>query len=329
MASQDRLKTKFLIVSDTHSQEFPADLKPLEPVDVAIHCGDLTNGSKLEEFRTTLRLIKDLNAPLKLVIAGNHDFTMDTPIFEGKIKEAGLTLEDDAVKREYGVVGEAKELFYDAKDDGIVFLDEGTHRFMLANGASMAVYASPYTPSSADWGFVYPRNQDHRWEIDPETDIVITHGPPHGILDLNDRGQRSGSTCLFAAVARAKPLLHCFGHIHDGWGARLVSWRDPISEKPSHFTDIDNDKSVVLEKLGNLHPRKFDTPERASEKREKLRNYQLQRYCGTSHCHDDTYPLQHGTQTLFVNAAIPGHEDDSFNLPWLVAIELPRASTED
>jgi 3',5'-cyclic AMP phosphodiesterase CpdA len=81
------VKTRFLVISDTHgSEDFR---RPIDPADVAIHCGDLTEESKLDEFRATLRFLKRLDAPLKLVIAGNHDFTLDTPVFERKIAEAG------------------------------------------------------------------------------------------------------------------------------------------------------------------------------------------------------------------------------------------------
>lgn len=64
--------------------EFRSEDKPLQHADVAIHCGDLTEESKLEEYRASIQLLKDIHAPLKLVIAGNHDFTMDIPAFRKK-----------------------------------------------------------------------------------------------------------------------------------------------------------------------------------------------------------------------------------------------------
>jgi len=73
------ITTRFLVISDTHAGE--GLTVPNVPVDVAIHCGDLTDGSKLDEFRITLDLLRTINAPLKLFIAGNHDFTIDIPIY--------------------------------------------------------------------------------------------------------------------------------------------------------------------------------------------------------------------------------------------------------
>ena len=64
---------------------------------------------------------------------------------------------------------------------------------------------------------------------------------------------------LFAAVARVKPKVHCFGHIHEGWGARVVSWKDEYGGPLTHFTAIDNERSKVLENLASLQASNFDT----------------------------------------------------------------------
>lgn len=250
------IKTRFLIVSDTHGEEFSPETQPTGRVDVAIHCGDLSEESKLDEFRATIRLLRSLDAGLKLVIAGNHDFTLDVPTFKNKVNESGLDSDMDLVKRVYGDFGEARHLFEEAKEDGIVFIDEGNHHFSLANGASLTVYASPWTPSKSGWGFSYNPDQGRGFSFGSGVDVAITHGPPRGILDYTDSCQRAGCQKLFEAVARARPKLHCFGHIHEGWGARLVTWREEPSEVPSHFTDIDNSLSVTIEKLSSLRAKR-------------------------------------------------------------------------
>ena len=43
------VKIQFLIMSDTHASPF--DIKPGHKADVVIHCGDLTEESKLDEHR--------------------------------------------------------------------------------------------------------------------------------------------------------------------------------------------------------------------------------------------------------------------------------------
>ena len=304
------VKTRFLILSDTHGIEFRSEDIPSQHADVAIHCGDLTEESKLEEYEASIRLLKDLHASLKLVIAGNHDFTMDIPNFRKKIADAGPSLDPDLVRKVYGDYGSARQMFEDARAAGIIFLDEGTHHFALENGAILSVYASPWTPSFGNSGFQYAPRDGHNFEIAEGTDLVITHGPPKGIMDYTESKQRAGCPNLFGAIARARPRLHCFGHIHEGWGAKLVTWRDQLTETPSHFTDIDNERSVIVEKLSGF---------RQSIKAQECRR---ERCCTTTHCPGDANPLEFGKQTLFFNAAIEGTEEHPFQLPWLVELEL-------
>ncbi len=299
---------------------------PFQHADVAIHCGDLTEESKLEEYRTSIRLLKDICATLKLVIAGNHDFTIDVPAFRKKVADARPPLDPELVRKVYGNDGGARQIFDDARAAGVIFLDEGSHQFILENCAILNVYASPWTPSLGDWGFQYPPEQGHNFEIRKGVDLVITHGPPKGIMDYTDLKQRAGCSDLFRAVARARPRLHCFGHIHEGWGAKLVTWRDRPTETPSHFTDIDNERSVVVEKLSGFRQSKFDTIESKVQKSKKTDHYRRERCYTTSHCTGDANPLEFGGQTLFVNAAIQGTEEHPLQMPWLVELELPRAA---
>ncbi|KIM94219.1 hypothetical protein OIDMADRAFT_45945 [Oidiodendron maius Zn] len=222
------VKTRLLIILDTHGMDLNLANIPFQPTDVTIHCGDLTDGSKLNEFRTQSR---------------NHDFTLDDVAFEKKVVEAVPPPDLELVAKEYGTIGEAKKIFEDAKEVGIILLDEGTHHFTLQNGARLTVYASPYTPALGAWGFQYPSERVHNFSIEKGADIVMTNGPPKGIPDYTYGRERAGCAHLFAAVAHARPQLHCFGHIHEGWGVKLVTWQDTYGERPTHFTAIDNNNS--------------------------------------------------------------------------------------
>ncbi|KAK4238661.1 Metallophosphoesterase domain-containing protein 1 [Achaetomium macrosporum] len=281
------ITTRFLILSDTHADpDCQPNLSSLS-ADVAIHCGDLTEESKLCEFISAIDLLRGINAPLKLK----------------KIAEAACPIESDLVKKEFGDYDEARQLFTNAKEAGIILLDEGRHIFTLSNGASLAVYASPYTPSPhAEMGF----------------------HPPRGVLDRTDTNQRAGCERLFAEVARARPKMHCFGHIHEGWGAKPVAWRGmTATDEPFHFTDVDNERSDTFETLASLKAGKWDSTKVIDQKEKKLETYRAQGYCTPSSSHtngaEDTVQ-----QTLFVNASIQGLEEGS-QLPWLVEIELSRA----
>ena len=318
------ITTRFLLISDTHGEDVP--LARCVTADVAIHCGDLTEESKIQEFSDTLDLLRGIPAPLKLVIAGNHDFTLDEPTFRNNITRASEDLDPGLVEREFGRYGEARKLFEDAKAQGIYFLDEGTHRLTLGNGAALTVFASPFTPSTHDtWGFHY-KPQQHDFSIPEDVDVVITHGPPHGIMDQTDSRRRAGCPVSFGAVARRQPKMHCFGHIHEGWGAKLVTWRDTISETPSHFSDIDNSNSAVIEKLNGLKGTKFDTTEDLEDKLRRREALDSQGFIKSSHSAGDERPLRSG-QTLFVNAAIQGTTDDyPLHLPRVVDLDLPACS---
>lgn len=221
-------------------------------------------------------------------------------------------MEPELLQKTYGDYGEVRNsLFESAKDTNIRLLDEGSYEFKLRNGALLRVYASPYTPSfgcdwaaSNDWGFQYHPNEGHQFDIPQDIDVVITHGPPKGILDYTASQQRAGCPHLFQAIARAQPRLHCFGHIHKGWGGKLVTWRrDTASDlPPSHFTHIDHAKSRVL---GNISVLKDARQDRDLD-------------CFVADCDFS----EQEPQTLFVNAALQGTSDMD-QIPWITKIPLP------
>ena len=297
------IKTRFLVFSDTHGLDSLPHSVASQYADVAIHCGDLTTESKIEEYKASIRFLQAVNAPLKLAIAGNHDFTMDIPVFQRKVAEVQPRLDHRLVEQTYGYYGEARNLFSDTT--GITLLDEGTHSFRLRNGASLNVYASPHTPSLGDWGFQYHPDHGHTFSIH-NVDIAMTHGPPKGIMDYTNSGQRAGCPFLFEAITRARPRMHCFGHIHEGWGAKLVTWRQKVSQRPSHLTDIDNGNSVLIDRLSTIQT-----------------SMELR---ATSHCSGDPNPLKWGSQTLFINASIEGAGELPIQPPWLVDLELPPST---
>lgn len=54
----------------------------------------------------------------------------------------------------------------------------------------------------------------------------LTHGPPHGILDLAQNTRPAGCHTLLKHVQeRIQPTLHVFGHIHEGHGCEVRRWR--------------------------------------------------------------------------------------------------------
>ncbi|KAI1364489.1 ser/Thr protein phosphatase family protein [Xylaria arbuscula] len=309
------VNTTILIISDSHGEG--VETKPGHPVDVVIHCGDLTHGSTLREYRQTLQLLQELDAPLKLVIPGNHDFTLDPAAFRRIVSEAPEGITREEVCETYGDDGEARRLF--EEDTRIKFLEEGTYRFDLENGASLTVYASPFTLSKdGGMAFQYHPANGHRFDITQGTDIVMTHGPPLGLLDRGGPGGRLGCPDLFAAVARARPRMHCFGHVHGGWGAKRVAWRRMVSEMPSHFTDIEHGACEVIATIRSLERKEEGTGTGMLLEECRRRGYWREA------CRYEDGDEDRGDCTLFVNAALEGVSEDFPRHPiWIVDLELP------
>ena len=73
------------------------------------------------------------------------------------------------------------------------------------------------TPWSDNWAFNRYRGQEikRHWDMIPDCDILITHGPPMGILDVTATGEHVGCQDLLDTIKRIKPSLSLFGHIHE------------------------------------------------------------------------------------------------------------------
>lgn len=70
---------------------------------------------------------------------------------------------------------------------------------------------------------MYCENQSEKlWSAIPENiDVLITHGPPYGILDKTFQNVNAGCKGLLKFVQRIKPKVHIFGHIHEGYGKHV------------------------------------------------------------------------------------------------------------
>lgn len=103
----------------------------------------------------------------------------------------------------------------------IHFIEEG-----LVEIEGLKIWCSAMSPWFHDWAYNRHRGPEIKahWDKIPEgVNILVTHGPPHGILDVvfNVDGtpkQRVGCYDLMDAVKRVKPEIHIFGHIHGSHG---------------------------------------------------------------------------------------------------------------
>lgn len=96
------------------------------------------------------------------------------------------------------------------------------------------IWGSPWTPTFLNWYFMKDRGMEIKQEWDKipvDVDILITHGPPYGILDQcedfynSDQIVHVGCEELRNQLdsGRIKPKLHVFGHIHEGYGKQEIN----------------------------------------------------------------------------------------------------------
>lgn len=81
-SSPKTIKTRFLLLSDTHGASRLLEQYPIRIFDVVLHCGDLTEISSLPEYKRSINLRSRIPAELKLVIPGNHDLALDDELWE-------------------------------------------------------------------------------------------------------------------------------------------------------------------------------------------------------------------------------------------------------
>jgi hypothetical protein len=326
--------------------------QPLPRADVVIHCGDLTKHSTPAEYADTLAMLASLDCSLKIAIPGNHDMALDERSWP--VPDRRHSRDDDREQqqpgggggggRKDGGRGRRKKADFPAVIRGMVaearvtsgvhvLVEEGTYDFALGNGARLRVYASPWTPVFGGWGFQY--RGAHEFRVEPGTDVVVTHGPPKGVLDRTlYGGERAGCGYLMRAVERVRPRVHCFGHIHEAWGAMVRRWEEG--------------KDVVVENLDSVEGAWDDKPAVMREKVARRNVWAEKRARTVDLCHFSTTPgaadedrgpdtngatlsggFEPGRDTLFVNAAIVDIGYEPRNMPWLVDLELPRADQDD
>lgn len=189
-------------ISDTH------ETQPEVPDgDLLLHAGDLTNNGYFEALQAQLDWLATLPHKYKVVIAGNHDKLLD-PEFVAR-----------SFDRNYEQKGKTSG---DLNWHDIIYLEHSSKTLEFGNGRKVKIFGSPWTPGYGNFAFQCPPIRNV-WtgKVPEDTDILLTHGPPKGYLDLDRKGCRH----LAREIARTKPRLVVFGHIHAGHGREDISYR--------------------------------------------------------------------------------------------------------
>lgn len=179
----DASSLTLVLMSDTHELHREVHVPD---GDILIHAGDFTMLSR------SLSAVEDFNLWLgelpyrSIISAGNHEFF----------------LERDPSRRTF-------------LSNTNVLINESIDLYGLK------IWGSPVTPlANAAFGISSAEDRRRLYSrIPDDTDVLITHGPPYGILDSAHGSEfHSGCRELFDAVMRVKPRLHVFGHVHGAYG---------------------------------------------------------------------------------------------------------------
>lgn len=168
-----------LHLSDTHNQH--RNLENLPEADVIIHSGDFSFAGTRAEFQDFLNWFLGLDYKHKIFIGGNHDYFL-----EGKTQK-------DIQK----------------------ILPENCH-YLSHSGVTIEnikFWGVPMFVSEDIDGSYFQKIK----RIPSNTNVLITHNPPFGTLDL-DGEINFGCIELLQKTLEIQPKFHLFGHIHNAYG---------------------------------------------------------------------------------------------------------------
>lgn len=192
---------RLTLISDTHCR-----LRKITVPsgDLLLHAGDLTFQGNIQEISQELlelgRIAKDFKYGC-ILVPGNHDW-----LFERNMPLARQMCEDNGIT---------------------VLHNSGTE---INN---LNIWGSASQPEFCGWAFNLDRAGSElreAWaQIPDNTNVLITHSPPMGILDGINRYnsqkceweiENVGCYDLYDRIQQLKQLkLHTFGHIHCGYGS--------------------------------------------------------------------------------------------------------------
>lgn len=179
---------RFVAVSDIHLHDIATP-----DGDVLLFAGDSTSTGKESQLTWFEQWLLKQPQKLKIWIAGNHELGLERFPFK------------------------AQEI---AQRTNTIYLNNESTSIKI-DGKTFKIFGSPMTPEFFNWAFMASRDKLwYYWQaIEPDTDIVMTHGPCFGIHDMTPRGEHVGCEDLLKTVRNIKPQVFVCGHIHYGYSA--------------------------------------------------------------------------------------------------------------
>ncbi|KAI9509976.1 Metallo-dependent phosphatase [Russula earlei] len=203
--------TRFVCISDTHSKVFP-----LPAGDVLVHAGDLCSWGTVGQLKVTMDWLVSLPHPTKIIIAGNHDLCLDETRVNAEGFQYSNVTQADVVQARSFVKSRA------AAAAGLHYLEHESMELKTGN-KTWKIYGSPAAPRFMPGSFQYEDSAEAEAiyrRIPRDTEVLLTHTPAYGVLDMTRRGKHVGCPTLSATLEELKQCrMHVFGHIHEGHGA--------------------------------------------------------------------------------------------------------------
>jgi Icc-related predicted phosphoesterase len=192
---------RFVCISDTHNL---TDQLGLPPGDVLIHAGDFSMIGSPDQVRHFDDFLARQPHPVKVAIAGNHEITFDIEKYQ-------------AIKGRFPLQNVPDPMMAKGLLRHCTYLeDTQTHAF------GYTITGSPWVDCSG-WGFHCDTEAEiaSKWaKIPTHTDILVTHSPPYRVLDADLHSRKPmGCPHLLTRVREIRPIVHVFGHMHEGYGA--------------------------------------------------------------------------------------------------------------
>lgn len=208
---------KIVLISDTHQQHRKITIPEC---DLLIHSGDACNwGNEIEFLSFANWMNEQTQAKHRVYSPGNHDWHVE--------REPAMAR--SALGDTHLLVGESITL------------------------AGLNIHGIPWSPAFCSWAFQaddddrnegYTSMETHLRRMPATADILVTHGPPYGLLDKNAQGEHCGSKTVRRWLDRGTfpdslRLITC-GHIHEGAGvsdviggiALVNAAKDPLGPDP-------------------------------------------------------------------------------------------------
>ncbi len=157
-------------------------LRDLPEADIIVHSGDFCIAGTEEEAMDFMEWFCNLPYEHKIFIAGNHD-----------------------------------DCLYGSNIEG---LDNNVH-YLCNSGIDIngvRFYGIPMFMQDC----LSKKQLTNYSSIPKDTDILITHAPPYGILDYDD-GVNYGSEELLIKMGTVNLKAHLFGHIHSQYGEEVIN----------------------------------------------------------------------------------------------------------